>query len=147
METWQIAAVVLLAVLVGAAIPVLVQLAGTLRSARAALDHTGKNLDQALAALAETLQRVDGILVRLEEGKRIEGFMDSLAGLSHSVSQVRDAVKVAAAVGAAVAPAVGAAVRAWRAPGEEGGDAPAEPAAAAEAPTPLEHKHRKEATR
>jgi hypothetical protein len=147
METWQVAAVVLLAVLVGATIPVLVQLGGTLRSARTVLDRSGQKLDQALAALAETLQRVDGILLRLEEGKRIEGFMDSIAGLTHSVSQVRDAVKVAAAVGAAVAPAVGAAVRAWRVPAEAGGEAPAEPAAAAEAPTPMEHKHRKETAR
>jgi hypothetical protein len=147
METWQVAAVVLLAVLVGATIPVLVQLGGTLRSARTVLDRSGQKLDQALAALAETLQRVDGILLRLEEGKRIEGFMDSIAGLTHRVSQVRDAVKVAAAVGAAVAPAVGAAVRAWRVPAEAGGEAPAEPAAAAEAPTPMEHKHRKETAR
>lgn len=147
METWQVAAVVLLAVLLGATIPVLIQLGGTLRSARTVLDRSGQKLDQALAALAETLQRVDGIMLRLEEGKHIERFMDSVAGLTHGVNQVRDAVKVAAAVGAAVAPAVGAAVRAWRVPAEEGGEAPAEPAAAAEAPTPMEHKHRKETAR
>ncbi len=92
MLNWQVGLLVLVAVLVGAAIPVLIQLNATLKSARQLMDRSGEQLEQALGALAETLVRVDHMLGALEDGT----------------------MKLATALGAVIAPTVGAAVRAWR---------------------------------
>jgi hypothetical protein len=129
MESWQTAAVVLLAVLVGATIPALVALGGALRSARRTMDRTGAELGEALVAVTAAVERVDRLASRLEEGKRIETLVESVTALSETVNRFRDVVRTASAVGAAVAPAVGAAVRAWRESrhGEAGPDGQAEP--------------------
>jgi len=114
MESWGIALVVLAAVLVGAAIPVLVQLRGTLRAMEKTLHRSGAQLDEALGASAAAARRIDALVVRLEEGGRIEQFLEGVGALSRTVSQLRDTVRVASAVGAAVGPAVAAAVHAFR---------------------------------
>jgi hypothetical protein len=120
-ESWGIALVVLAAVLVGAAIPALVQARATLRAMELALQRSGARLDEALGAATGAAGRIDRLVVRLEEGGRIEQLVDGLAAASRAVGQLRDTVRVAAAVGAAVGPAVAAAVRAFR----EGRDVPA----------------------
>lgn len=130
MESWQTAVVVLLAVLVGAAIPALVSLGAALRSARRAVDGSGARLAEALAAVTSAVERVDRLASRLEQGNRIESLVESVAALSQTVNRFRDVVRTASAVGAAVAPAVGAAVRAWRETGHgeaAGPDGRAEP--------------------
>lgn len=130
MESWQTAVVVLLAVLVGAAIPVLVSLSGTLRAARQGIERSGPQLAAALAAVTSAVERIDRIASRLDEGRRVESLLESVNSLSQTVNQLRDAVRVASAVGAAVAPAVGAAVKAWRQTRHEeepGPDGQAEP--------------------
>ncbi|HZY03360.1 MAG TPA: hypothetical protein VFF02_07640 [Anaeromyxobacteraceae bacterium] len=114
MESWQTAVLVLLAVLVGAALPALAALAGALRSARRAMDRSGAQLAQALVAVTSAVERIDRLASHLEEGKRIETLVESVTALSQTVNRFRDVVRTASAVGAAVAPAVGAAVRAWR---------------------------------
>jgi hypothetical protein len=114
MESWGIAVVVLAAVLVGAAIPALVQLRATLRAMEKTLQRSGARLDEALGATTAAAGRIDALVVRLEEGGRIEQLVDDVAALSRMVTQLRDTVRVAAAVGAAVAPAVAAAVHAFR---------------------------------
>jgi len=114
MESWGIALVVLAAVLVGAAIPVLVQLRATLRAMEKTLQQSGGRLDKALDATIAAAGRIDALVVRLDEGGRIEQFVDGVAAMSRMVSQLRDTLRVASAVGAAVGPAVAAAVHAFR---------------------------------
>ena len=135
MESWQTATVVLLAVLVGAAIPSLVALSAALRSARRTMDRSGAQLAEALVAVTSAVERIDRLASRLEEGKRIETLVESVTALSQTVNRFRDVVRTASAVGAAVAPAVGAAVKAWRETRREeepGPDGQAEPRARGE---------------
>jgi hypothetical protein len=113
-ESWGIALVVLAAVLVGAAIPVLVQLRATLRVMEKTLQRSGGRLDEAMASTITAAGRIDALVVRLEEGGRIEQFVDGVAAASRMVGQLRDTVRVASAVGAALGPAVAAAVHAFR---------------------------------
>jgi len=114
MESWAIALVVLAAVLVGAAIPVLVQLRATLRAMEKTLERSGARLDEALGATVAAAGKIEAVVVRLEDGGRIEQLVDGVAAVSRMVSQLRDTVRVASAVGAAVGPAVAAAVHAFR---------------------------------
>jgi hypothetical protein len=114
MESWGTALVVLAALLVGAAIPALVQLRATLRAMEKTLQRSGARLDEALGATTAAAGRIDALVVRLEEGGRIEQLVDGVAAVSRMVSQLRDTVRVASAVGAAVGPAVAAAVHAFR---------------------------------
>lgn len=113
-ENWSVALVVLAAVLAGAAIPALVQLRATLRALEQTVQRSGPTLDAALGAAATAAARVNALAARLEEGGRMEQLVDGLAAASRMVTQLRDTVRVASAVGAAVAPAVAAAVRALR---------------------------------
>jgi hypothetical protein len=113
-ESWGIALVVLAAVLVGAAIPVLVQLRATLRATEKTLHRSGARLDEALGATVAAAARIDGFVVRLEEGGRLEQLLDGVAALNRMVNQLRDTARVASAVGAAVGPAMAAAVHAFR---------------------------------
>lgn len=113
-ETWGMALVVLAAVLVGVAIPVLVQLRATLREAEKTFRRSGARLDEALGATVTAAGRIDALVARLEEGGRIEELVDGIAAVTRMVSQLRDTVRIASAVGAAVAPAVAAAVHAFR---------------------------------
>ena len=96
MQPWQVAMVVLVAVLVGAALPVLVQLSLTLKMARGLLSTSGQRLDGALAEATTAATEI--------------------GALAESLHAVADKVRVAAAIGAAVGPAVAAAVHALRAP-------------------------------
>lgn len=114
MEGWQTAVVVLLAVLVGAAIPVLASFAVTLRAARQAVDRSGLRLAEALSAVRSAAERIERLASRLDEGRRVESLFEAVTSLTQTVNQLRDVMRVASAVGAAVAPAVGAAVKAWR---------------------------------
>ena len=113
-ESWGIALVVLAAVLVGAAIPALVQARATLRALESVLRRSGPRLDEVLGAAAGAAGRLDRLVSRLEEHGRIEQLVDGVAAASRAVSQLRDTVRVASAVGAAVAPAIAAAVHAFR---------------------------------
>lgn len=136
MESWQTAVVIMLAVLLGASLPALVLLASTLRSARQLLDRTGRQLETTITSVSDITVRLDALARRLEDGRKIEAFMDGITALSNTVAQLRDTLRVASAVGAAVGPAVGAAVHAWRStkPGEAHGPDGGEP----EAPHPVE---------
>ena len=100
MQNWQMAVVVLVAVGVGAALPALMQLWITLRTARSFLTTSGQRLDSALEQMTTAAARV--------------------SDLAESMQAVSDKVRVAAAIGAAVGPAVAAAVRAFRAPADPG---------------------------
>ncbi len=130
METWGMALVVLAAVLVGAAIPTLIQLRATLRAMEKTLQRSGSRLDEALGATSAAATRIDALVARVEEGGRIEQVVDGIATASRMVSRLQDTARVASAVGAAVGPAVAAAVRALR---EDRGEAAPAPLQAVEA--------------
>jgi hypothetical protein len=146
MEGWQTVVVVLLAVLLGASLPALVLLSLALRSARQLIDRTGGQIETTIAAVSHITVRLDALARHLEDGKKVEAFMEGITALSATVTQLRDTLKVASAVGAAVGPAVGAAVRAWRStsPGEGLGPDGEARAAAGPAPVSTEEEQRKE---
>jgi len=110
MDAWQAVTLAVVALLVGALLPAVVQLALALRALRA----TAARADGALAAVTSTAQRLDRLAARLEEGDRIEHFLQGVDALSRTASHLLDGARLASAVGAAVGPAVGAAVRSWR---------------------------------
>jgi len=129
MEAWQAATVAVVALLVGALLPVLFQLVLTLRAVRAAAERTGP----ALAAVTATAERLERLTARIEEGGRVEHALEAIDALSRTVGKLQDTARMASVVAGAVVPAVAAAVQAWRATREAGGVEP-EGAAAAEAP-------------
>ena len=138
--TWQIIAVVLLAVLVGALVPVLIQLRRTLQSAENVLNTTGPRLDRTLDEVSEAASRINQLGRSLEkdaEGLRV--FTDAAAGLGRSLKQAQESVRVMTAVGAAVGPAIAAGLRALFAPARDDGSPsplrPEEAGAPAEAPS------------
>jgi len=118
--TWQIVGVVLLAVLVGALVPVLIQLRRTLSSAENVLNTTGPKLDRTLDEVSEAASRINHLGRSLEkdaEGLRV--FTDAAAGLGRSLKQAQESVRVLTAVGAAVGPAIAAGLRSLFAPARD----------------------------
>jgi hypothetical protein len=112
-ETWGTALLVLGAILVGAAVPALVQLRATLRAAEAALTGSLPRVEAALAATTAAAGRIEAVVQGLEEGGRIERLVDGLTALSVVVTQLKESLRVASVIGAAVGPAVSAAVHAF----------------------------------
>jgi hypothetical protein len=121
-DTWQAVMLAVVALLVGALLPALVQLTLALRAVRA------------------TAERLDRITARLEEGDRVDHALEAIDSLSRMVTRLQETTRVAAAVGAAVGPAVGAAVRAWRA---SQGDGASSPGGASDTPPESERKEAK----
>src|SRR3989475_12154568 len=106
-QPWQVVGLVLLAILVGAGVPALVQLRRTLRSAQTFLDSTGKRLDRTLDEVTDAAARINRLGKSLEkdaEGLRV--FTDAAAGLGRSLKQAQESVRLMTAVGAAVGPAI-----------------------------------------
>jgi hypothetical protein len=117
MDSWHIAAFVLLSVLVGALLPVLYQLRATLRSAQRFFEATGPRLDGAAAEVTAAAARVD----------RVGAMLEKLAS----------SVGLAATIGAAFGPALAAGLRALRGTTEA-------PAPAAPPDVPSQSNHHKE---
>ena len=106
-------AVGLLAVLVGAAVPVLIQLRKTLATVETTLQSTAQRVDAALAGLTETLERVNKAAAELERGaQKMASLFEVLGGIGDALGKVRSSVGTLAAIGASVGPIVVAAVRA-----------------------------------
>ncbi|HUL59321.1 MAG TPA: hypothetical protein VLU43_08615 [Anaeromyxobacteraceae bacterium] len=127
-EIWGTAVLILAAVGVGAAIPALVQLRATLRAMEKTLQRSGARLDEALGATTAAAGKIDALVARLEEGGRIEQLVDGVAAVTRMVSQLRDTLRVASAVGAALGPAVAAAIHAFREDREVAAPPPAQAA-------------------
>jgi uncharacterized protein YoxC len=123
--TWQIIAVVLLAVLVGAVVPVLVQLRRTLRSAEGFLDTTAPKLHRALEEGGAAAERINGLAKSLErDAEGLQVFPDAAAGLGRSLMRAQESLRVMTAVGAAVGPAIAAGLRALFGPEQDDEAAP-----------------------
>ena len=130
MNTWLIIAVVLLAVLVGAVVPTLIQLSLTLSHTRRFLDRTGLRLDRTLHEVSEAASRVNRVGSGLEDSAlKLQGLFEAAGEMGRSLDNLRKNVHTAAAVGSAVGPAIAAAIRAlWSRDGAEA-DPAKEPAA------------------
>jgi uncharacterized protein YoxC len=101
-EVLAIAAVVLLAILVGVAIPVLLQLRATLKSVRHVVESTGPRLDRALADFSDATARLKILSDGIEANTpRVKHLMESAEGLAHGMDRVGKVLTVAAAVGPA----------------------------------------------
>jgi ABC-type transporter Mla subunit MlaD len=112
-DAWMIVGVVLLAVLVGAAVPVLFQLYSTLRATKALLARLGPKLDDTLVEVREVSRRLNRTGEGLERSSaRAMALLDAAGDVGESLRGVRDSLRTAAAVGGALGPALAAAIRA-----------------------------------
>jgi uncharacterized protein YoxC len=103
--------VALAGVLVGAAIPVLLQLRRTLRAAEITLDTTGRKLNDALDQLSTTLERVNGAADELDKGvKRVSSLLAALGSLGDALVKVRSSMGTVVSLGSMVGGAVLAAL-------------------------------------
>ena len=117
-EVVAIVAVSLLAILVGAAIPVLVQLARTLRRTREFIDTTGGRLERTLDAVDAAARRLNGVGAGLEEaGERLRAFLDAAGNLGEALSDLSVPVRSVSRTVKALGPAFLAGLRSMFAPG------------------------------
>lgn len=114
MQGWQIALVVLVAILVGAVLPLIVQLYGTVQALRALMEKSSRDVESALAGIHRTVDRLDRLGATLEKDGKMAGIVEGAASAAQMVNQIRSTMQVAGPVAAAVVPAVVAAVRAWK---------------------------------
>ncbi len=90
----------LVGVLVGAAIPVLLQLRKTLKAAEETMEVTGRHLNDALDQLSITLVRVNRAADELEGGvKRVSSLLTALGGIGDALVRVRSTVGTVASLG------------------------------------------------
>jgi uncharacterized protein YoxC len=109
-----IIAIVLVAILVGAILPVLYQAAQTLKSVRIFVDSAGPRVDAALKEVTDVAARLNGIASTLEEeGRRLKPVVDSAASIGRTISSLGDSVRSASSVLGALTPAFVAGVRAF----------------------------------
>ena len=107
----MIVGVVLLAVLVGATVPVLFQLYSTLRTTRSLVARLGPKIDDTLTEVRETSRRLNRVGSGLEKStQRAQVLLDAAGDIGESLKGLRDSVRSATAIGKAVGPAVAAAV-------------------------------------
>lgn len=110
-DAWMIVGVVLLAVLVGATVPVLFQLYSTLRTTRSLVARLGPKIDDTLTEVRETSRRLNRVGSGLEKStQRAQVLLDAAGDIGESLKGLRDSVRSATAIGKAVGPAVAAAV-------------------------------------
>ncbi len=107
-------ATALLALLIGAALPVLYQLYQTLKRTRILLDTVGPHLDRTLEQVGQAADRLDRIGSSLEVPAQTLGpLLDVASRVGHSIGRSGAWLRTASSVGSAVAPAVIAGVRAF----------------------------------
>ena len=103
--------VVLAALLVGAVVPVLIQLRKTLKAAEDTLHSTDRNLKQALDQLGATLERVNRAMDGFEHGLgKVASLLGVLGGVGSALGQVKSSLGLVTSVGSAVGAAVLAAI-------------------------------------
>jgi hypothetical protein len=109
-----LAAIALLALLVGAALPVLYQLYQTLKRSRALLDTVGPHLERTLDQVGQAADRLDRIGSSLEAPAQTLGpLLEAATRVGLSIRSTGGWLRTASSVGSAIAPAVLAGVRAF----------------------------------
>jgi len=103
--------VVLAAVLVGAFVPVLLQLRRTLKMAEQTLDATGRRVNEVLDELTTTLTRVNKAADEVERGlTRVSSLFETLGGIGDALVKIRSTIGSVASVGSILGGAVLAAL-------------------------------------
>jgi hypothetical protein len=147
MDGWQVALVVLAAVMVGALLPLVVQLYGTLHTLRTVVDKSAKDIEAAMGSIHRTAERLDRLGSALEKDGKLDDIVAGVTSAAQIVNQMRGTLQMATNVSAAVVPAVSAAVRAWKGAMEEDppSAAPEQAPPAASSPQESSPHERKEA--
>lgn len=147
MDGWQVALVVLAAVMVGALLPLVVQLYATLHTLRTVVDKSAKDIEAAMGSIHRTAERLDRLGSALEKDGKIDDIVAGVTSAAQIVNQMRGTLQMATNVSAAVVPAVSAAVRAWKGAMEEDppSAAPEQAPPAASSPQESSPHERKEA--
>ncbi len=92
--------VALVAVLVGTAVPALLQFYKTLKAAENTLEITGGHVNEALDQLSSTLERVNRAADDLERGaNKVSSLLTALGGIGDALSRVRRTVGTVASLG------------------------------------------------
>lgn len=113
-DPWSIVIMVLLAVLVGASLPVLFMIFSTLGSARQLIQRLGPRADAVLKDVQETTARLNSATVGMDESaQRAKKLLDATGDLGESVQKLNHSLKPAVALGSVLGPAVAVAVRAF----------------------------------
>lgn len=113
MENWQLALVVVSAILVGVLIPTITQYRSTLRTWEKVVRDNESDIRTTLRELSQLSARLNKMGGSVEaNSKHVEGFFTAFEGITEGVRRLSGTVRTASVVGAAVAPAVTAAIRA-----------------------------------
>jgi hypothetical protein len=117
MNAVAIAGLVLGALLVGAALPVLAQARVSLRVWQRAGEEAGPRFNRTMDEVSEVAVRLRRELAAFDGGgERVASALGAVDELGRAALELRRTVKVAAAIGAAVGPGIAAAVRTMREP-------------------------------
>lgn len=108
-----VVAVVLLAVLVGAAVPVLLQLRRTLRTMETFLETTGVRLDHALDEASAAAARIQLVVGHIEGGvAELQKLLGAAGSVAESLAELRESLRGILGVAAAIGPAIAGAIHA-----------------------------------
>jgi len=111
-DPWSLATMVLVAVLVGACLPVLFQLFLALGATRRLIERVGPKLDGTLAELHETSRRLNRATTGFEDSaQRARAFLDATGDLGRSVQQIHRSLRPAVVLGSALGPAIAIAIK------------------------------------
>ncbi len=114
-----IVAVFLFAFLVGVAVPAILQLRTTLKSAERFLESTGRKADEALTEATEAMTRFNRATAGLEKGaEQLKSLFEAGQELAKSIGKLRDALKTISLLAGAIGPAAAAGFRAVFASGD-----------------------------
>ena len=113
-DPWSIVIMVLLAVLVGACLPVLFMIFSTLGSVRQLIQKTGPRVEAVLKEVQETTGRLNKATQGMDESaQRAKKLLDATGELGESVQRLNHSLKPAVALGSIVGPAVAVAVKSF----------------------------------
>jgi uncharacterized protein YoxC len=119
MENWQLALVILVAVVVGALVPVLIMLSLTLHRAGKEITEIGKQLRPTLSQIQIISDRVETLSRGFEGGEQsIAELLAVVGDLAHGLERNMKIINFSSAIIAAVGPAVAAFIRTMSQPKE-----------------------------
>lgn len=128
MDPWTVVTVVLVAVAVGALLPVLFQSYQTLRETRIALRRLQERLDASLREVDSVVARADRIGAAIEPHVgEVAETMSSVARLARPLREVHENLVTLATLTGALAPAARAAYRAFQDASDKEADGGPEP--------------------
>ncbi|PJB37380.1 MAG: hypothetical protein CO108_21330 [Deltaproteobacteria bacterium CG_4_9_14_3_um_filter_63_12] len=117
MENWQLAAVILLAVLVGAAIPAFLALAVAFYRAAREISELGRQLRPTLEQIHLISERVETLSRGLAGGeKTVADFLSSVSDLQGGLDRNMKIFNISSAIIASAGPAITAFIHTMRAP-------------------------------